>query len=299
MKILITGGTGFIGQQLVPLLSTQHKITVLSRDTKKAIDVLGEIPRIINTLDEFNHLDHFDVIINLAGEPIVGKRWTEQQKQQLCQSRWEITSKLSQLISKSEKPPACFISASAIGYYGTQSSSPVDESARPNNEFIHQLCQEWERLALLSQSESTRVCIIRIGIVLDANGGALSKMLPPFKLGLGGPIASGKQGMSWIHLRDLIRVIQYLISESTCKGCFNATAPNPVSNLVFSKALAKHLKRPAILPMPSLVLNLAMGEMSKLLTEGQFVIPQRLIDTGFEFNYPTIDRAFKQITGSR
>ena len=297
MKILITGGTGFVGRQLVTLLSTQHKITVLSRNEKKAISVLGEIPRIITTLDEFDNLDHFDVVINLAGEPIAEKRWTEEQKNELCQSRWSITSQLTNLINNGKNPPTCFISASAIGYYGAQSLTPIDEAALPHNEFTHQLCQEWERLALLAQSESTRVCIVRIGVVLDANGGALSKMLPAFKLGLGGKIASGKQGMSWIHLRDLIRLIQFLMVESNCNGIFNATAPNPVSNKEFGQTLARHLKRPALLPVPNIMLKLALGDMSKLLTEGQYVIPQRLIDSGFDFNYPTIDRALKQIIG--
>ncbi len=298
MKILITGGTGFVGRQLVTLLTTQHKVTVLSRDKEKAISILGEIPRIIISLNEFDNLDHFDAVINLAGEPIAQKRWTETQKQELCQSRWDITSELSELINNGKNPPACFISASAVGYYGAQSPTPVDETARPHNEFTHQLCQEWERLALLARSESTRVCIIRIGVVLDADGGALARMLPAFKLGLGGPIADGRQGMSWIHLRDLIQIIQFLMNEPKCNGIFNATAPNPVSNKEFSRTLARNLKRPALIPVPAIMLRLALGEMSSLLTEGQYVIPQKLIDSGFEFNYPTLDRALIQITGS-
>ena len=173
------------------------------------------------------------------------------------------------------------------------------KTALPHNEFTHQLCQEWERLASLAQSQATRVCIIRIGIVLDASGGALAKMLPAFRLGLGGPIADGKQGMSWIHLRDLIQIIQFLMNEPECNGIFNATAPNPVSNKKFSQTLARSLKRPAIIPVPRFLLKLALGEMSSLLTEGQYVIPQKLIDSGFEFNYPTLDRALEQIIGSK
>ncbi|WP_133408591.1 TIGR01777 family oxidoreductase [Parashewanella tropica] len=295
MKILITGGTGFIGQALVPLLCTEHKVTVLTRNLNNAKAKLGDIPRFILNLDQFKNLDNFDVVINLAGEPIADKPWTREQKAKLCHSRWDVTARLVDLFQNSENPPHCLISASAVGYYGRQKVTPIDEDSAPHNEFTHHLCQEWERLALLAQTELTRVCTMRIGVVLDSSGGALQRMLTPFKLGLGGKIASGQQGMSWIHRRDVIRVIQYLMNTPSCQGVYNTTSPNPVSNKLFSKTLAKSLHRPALFPLPRFVAEKMFGEMSDILTEGQYVVPQRLLDEGFKFSYPTIDSAMTQI----
>ena len=298
MKILITGGTGFIGQQLVALLCTQHQITVLTRNTHNAKKILGDLPRYIENLNELDNLNQYDTVINLAGEPILNKRWSKQQKEELCQSRWQITAKLSELIAKSSNPPCCFISASAVGYYGDQGATfPVNESTLPHNEFTHQLCQEWERLALLAQSHLTRVCILRIGIVLGHNGGALSRMLPAFKLGLGGVIAKGNQAMSWIHIRDLLRMIQFLIAQNECQGVFNATSPNPISNRGFTKTLGKILRRPSFMAMPQFALNMIMGEMSCLLTKGQYALPKNIMTHGFVFNYPELESALKQIIG--
>ncbi|RLV58804.1 TIGR01777 family protein [Parashewanella curva] len=295
MKILITGGTGFIGQALVPLLCTEHKVTVLTRSPNKAKAKLGEIPRLILNLDQLKSLDKFDVVINLAGEPIAEKPWTHKQKAKLCHSRWDVTAKLVELCQKSDQPPHTFISASAVGYYGRQKATPVDENSVPHNEFTHHLCQEWERLALLAQTERTRVCIMRIGVVLDSNGGALQRMITPFKLGLGGKIASGQQGMSWIHRRDVIRIIQYLMKTSSCNGVYNTTSPNPVSNKLLTKTLARSLHRPALFPLPRFVAEKLFGEMADILTEGQYVVPQRLLDEDFKFSYPTIDSAMAQI----
>ncbi|MBE8167237.1 MAG: TIGR01777 family protein [Shewanella sp.] len=297
MKILITGGTGFIGRQLVALLSTHHQITVLTRSPKRAADILGSRPIFLISLDQLTDLNDFDLVINLAGEPIVQKRWTPEHKNILCHSRWDVTAKLSELFLKSSEPPSGFISASAVGYYGRQNTISLSENALPHQEFTHHLCHEWERQAFLAQNQNTRVCVIRIGVVLGANGGALEKMLPPFKYGLGGPISSGKQGMSWIHERDLLRLIQYLMSHQDCQGVFNATAPNPVSNKEFSKALGSALNRPAFIPMPAFVLKMLMGEMSDLFVEGQYVIPKKILEANFEFNYPTLDNALAQIIG--
>ncbi|MGB0895396.1 MAG: TIGR01777 family oxidoreductase [Parashewanella sp.] len=296
MKILITGGTGFIGSDLVTLLSTQHKICVLTRNVKKAQKKLGNIPTFIDSLNQLDELNEFDVVINLAGEPIVGKKWTEKQKIKLCHSRWDATQQLVQLIQKSANPPKCFISASAIGFYGRQQEQLLDENAAYSDEFTHQLCHEWERIALQA-SEKTRVCITRIGIVLGDNGGALEKMLPAYKFGLGGRIANGKQGMSWIHKRDLLRLFQFLMADDKCQGIYNATAPYPVSNSEFNKVLGNRLRRPTLLPMPAFLLNMIMGEMSELLTTGQYVIPKRAIEEGFTFNYPKLENAIGQIIG--
>lgn len=294
MNILITGATGFVGKHLVAKL-TDHQLTILSRNTDSAAKVLGTHHTFIEDINQLSNLDNFDAVINLAGEPIVAKRWTKNQKVRICQSRWDITQKISQLIASSQQPPHTFISASAVGYYGRQGEKPVDEQSQFHDEFSHQICHKWEQLALEADSATTRVCIARIGIVLGKNGGALSKMLPPFKLGLGGPIGKGKQGMSWIHQDDLVRLIIWMLTTSSTRGIYNATAPNPVSNFDFSSALGKALNRPAKIIAPPLALRLAMGEMSELLTEGQFVLPSHALLEGFTFKFTDINTALNAI----
>ncbi|UCX05103.1 TIGR01777 family oxidoreductase [Shewanella glacialimarina] len=294
MNILITGATGFVGKHLVAKL-TEHKLTVLSRDINHAAKVLGTHHTFIEDISQLSHLNNFDAVINLAGEPIVAKRWTKNQKIRICHSRWDITQNLSQLIASSQHPPKTFISASAIGYYGRQGQEPVDEHSQFHDEFSHQICQKWEQLALEADSSTTRVCIPRIGIVLGKNGGALSKMLPPFKLGLGGPIGKGKQGMSWIHQDDLVALIIWMLTTPTTRGIYNATAPNPVSNAEFSSALGKALNRPAKIIAPPLALRLAMGEMSELLTEGQYVLPSHALSEGFTFKFTDVNSALAAI----
>ncbi|MDO6677511.1 TIGR01777 family oxidoreductase [Shewanella sp. 4_MG-2023] len=294
MKILMTGATGFVGQQLVHLLQ-EHQLTIVSRNIEHAEAVLGNKHLYLSGLDALDNLNEFDSVINLAGEPIVGKRWSQQQKQLICDSRWNITARLTQLIQQSTTPPASFISASAIGFYGRQGQEPVDEHSRAHDEFSHQVCSEWEHLALKAQSENTRVCVLRIGIVLGKNGGALAKMLPPFKLGLGGPIGKGTHGVSWIHIDDLTHLIEHLINSNDAKGIFNATAPNPVNHKQFAQSLGFTLKRPAKIPTPVLALRLAMGEMADLIVEGQFVLPKRTLASGFNFKYTHIDPALDSI----
>ena len=294
MNILITGATGFVGKHLVAKLSL-HRLTILSRNIDNAVKSLGKQHVYIEDLTQLSNLNEFDAVINLAGEPIVAKRWSKKQKQSICDSRWNITQQLSQLIKSSQTPPTTFISASAIGFYGRQGNEPVDENSPFHDEFSHDICHKWEQLALDAQSPSTRVCIPRIGIVLGKNGGALAKMLPPFKLGLGGPIGKGKQGMSWVHQDDLIALIIWMLNTPSAQGIYNATAPNPVSNAVFSQALGKALNRPARIITPPLALRLAMGEMSELLTEGQFVLPTRALEQGFTFQFTNVDEALKSV----
>ncbi|WP_299788539.1 TIGR01777 family oxidoreductase [uncultured Shewanella sp.] len=303
MNILLTGATGFIGHQLVGALESNHRLTILTRDPVRAKDKLGGYHQYLASLDNLTSLNEFDAVINLAGEPIAGKRWSNEQKQRICNSRWEITSRLSELFTQSQTPPSVFISASAIGRYGRQGTTPVDEtyfdephrSPGDDIEFTQTVCRKWESSALSAQSEKTRVCIIAIGLVLGLSGGALPKMLPAFKLGLGGPIASGEQGMSWIHQQDLISLFVYLLEHGECSGIFNATSPRPVSNREFSTTLGAALSRPAIIPMPSFVLDIGLGEMSQLLTQGQYVLPKRALDAGFHFKYTKLSEAFSEI----
>ncbi|QSX32255.1 TIGR01777 family oxidoreductase [Shewanella avicenniae] len=294
MKILLTGATGFVGSALVTLLAPQHELMIVSRDPSKARQKLGHEHQYLASLDQLHHLNEIDAVINLAGEPIVAKRWSENQKQKICYSRWDITEKLSELIAASTTPPHTFLSASAVGYYGRQSQLAIDEQGIPHPEFSHEVCRVWEEKAL-AVADKTRVCIFRIGIVLAAHGGALAKMLPAFKFGLGGPISDGQQGMSWIHLQDLLRLLQFLLSHDECRGIYNATAPHPVSNAEFSKALGKALHRPSCLPAPAFALKVALGEMAELLTEGQYVLPKHALADGFEFRFNQIDEAMTDL----
>lgn len=294
MNILITGASGFIGRQLVERLAPHHQLTLLTRSVQQTQRILGNQHHYHESLDALSDLNHIDAIVNLAGEPIVAKRWSKNQKQRICDSRWDITARLTQLIQQSSNPPKIMVSGSAVGYYGRHDDKLLDESSGAHVEFSHDICRKWEQEALNANTEQTRVCIIRIGIVLG-KGGALEKMLPPFKLGLGGPIGHGRQGMSWIHVQDLISLIDFLLSQEHCKGVFNATAPNPVSNAVFTKALGKALNRPALITTPPLALRLAMGEMSELLTEGQFVYPKRALEAGFQFQFSDLDNALTDV----
>ncbi|WP_428611795.1 TIGR01777 family oxidoreductase [Shewanella sp.] len=306
MRILITGGTGFIGKALVKALETEHELTLLTRSAGKAHLALGNQHKLLGNLGALSNLDGFDAVINLAGEPIADKRWSLEQKQKICDSRWDITSRLAKLFEASKTPPKVFISGSAIGIYGDHDKQVhLNESfdlahfkdTGNDEKFPHSVCAKWEELALECQG-ITRVCVIRIGLVLGLNGGALKKMLLPFKLGAGGVVGSGQQGMSWIHRDDLVALILFLLSHSECEGIYNATAPNPVSNREFTNALGTALSRPTLIPMPGVVLNLALGEMSQLLLEGQYVYPDRLTQAGFSFRFTHLNEALSNLFDS-
>ncbi|PRD39327.1 UNVERIFIED_CONTAM: yfcH [Trichonephila clavipes] len=287
MRILLTGGTGLIGSALLKHWQNEHQLTVLTRTVRpgsSAVQYITDLAKV-----DFNQLD---AVINLAGEPIADKRWTDAQKDQICQSRWQLTEQLVQHITAASTPPAVLISGSAIGFYGRQGEQEISEEYQAFfPEFSHDICARWENLAWQANSPQTRVCLIRTGVVLAANGGALKKMLLPFKLGLGGKIGSGDQYMSWIHLDDMVALIDFLLHNDQISGAVNATAPKPVTNAIFSTELAKRLKRPALLPMPAPVLKLLFGEMSDILLYGQRVIPKKLLDAGFQFRYPNLQQA--------
>lgn len=292
MHILITGATGLIGSQLIPYLSRYHQVTALSRNVSTAARILSHDVKLLSDINTLSSLDEFDLVINLAGEPIAGKRWSKAQKHRICQSRWELTEKLVSLFNASSQPPSLFISGSAIGFYGRQGSHEIDERFTAiHPEFTHKVCQPWEDKALSVQSDRTRVCVLRTGIVLASHGGALAKMLPPFRLGLGGQIGSGNQYMSWIHIADMLHGIVHLIDTPECQGIYNFTAPNPVTNRAFSHSLATQLNRPCLLPVPAAMLKLLMGEMADLVLYGQRVIPQRLLESGYKFHYPYLPTA--------
>ncbi|NAW68594.1 TIGR01777 family protein [Vibrio sp. V27_P1S3P104] len=299
MKILITGATGLIGRELVKHLMI-HDLVILSRDIDRAkqqlIHVHAQSLSFINNLDMLSNLDGYHAVINLAGEPIADKRWTESQKQRICQSRWSITEKLVALIHASTAPPSVFISGSAVGYYGDQQAHPFDESRQVHSsQFPHQICAKWEQIARRAQTERTRVCLLRTGIVLSTDGGALMKMLLPYRYGLGGPIGKGDQYMPWIHIIDMVRAITYLLETEHAHGAFNLCAPHPVTNRVFSRCLASTLKRPHLLFTPKWAIRLLMGEASILLFDSIRSKPKKLTELGFQFTYSRLEPALKQL----
>lgn len=303
MHILITGGTGFIGSELIKHL-TGHQITVLTRSPRKAKHALKHADfsniHYINNLTDFADLNHIDIVINLAGEPIADKRWTSQQKEKICSSRWNTTEQLVKLFKKSTTPPQCLISGSAVGIYGDKKHHQVYESASlANHGFPYKVCHHWEKLALEVKSEHTRVCILRTGIVLGSQGGALAKMLPPFKLGLGAKIGHGEQFMPWIHLQDAVRAIAFLAQHSKADGVFNLCAPHPVTNAVFTECFAKTLQRPAFISTPRWLLNILMGESAQLLFDSVRAKPKHLTELGFTFTFSHLEPALKQIFHSK
>ncbi|MEZ9231878.1 TIGR01777 family oxidoreductase [Vibrio amylolyticus] len=303
MKLLLTGGTGFIGQELLKNLNT-HQIVILTRNISMAKTKLSHIGSnnitFLSTLSDLHDLNDFDAVINLAGEPIADKRWSENQKKRICDSRWKLTEQLVELIHASTNPPSTFISGSAVGYYGDQQTHPFDESLHVNQDgFAHSVCQHWEVIAKRARSENTRVCILRTGIVLHPNGGALLKMLPIYKFGLGGPIGSGTQYMPWIHMIDMVRAIVHLLDTSHAEGEFNLTAPHPVTNQHFSKTLANTLKRPHLLFTPTWLIKFMLGESSSLLLDSARCKPKKLTELGFRFNYSRIEPALKNLLQHR
>ncbi|EMP6174703.1 TPA: TIGR01777 family oxidoreductase [Citrobacter amalonaticus] len=295
MKILVTGGTGLIGGHLVPRLQELgHQVTVLTRHRDTAREKLNDRVTLWDTLEDKQNLDGFDAVINLAGEPIADKRWTTEQKDRLCQSRWRITQKLADLINASESPPSVLISGSATGYYGDLGEVVVTEEEPPHNEFTHKLCARWEQIACEAQSDKTRVCLLRTGVVLAPKGGILGKMVPPFRLGLGGPIGNGRQYLAWIHIDDMVNAILWLL-DNDLRGPFNMVSPYPVRNEQFAHALGHALQRPAILRVPATVMRLLMGESSVLVLGGQRALPKRLEAAGFPFRWYDLEEALADV----
>jgi uncharacterized protein (TIGR01777 family) len=296
MNLLITGGTGFIGSALCSrLLEDNHNIVVLSRSPKtiKApIQGVREIKQLKNDTV-------FDVVINLAGQPIADKRWSNRQKQRVLNSRIGTTQNLIAYLKRLEHKPKLFVSGSAIGYYGiSQTDEEIDETAPGDNSFSSQLCQQWETIALGAQDLGIRTCLLRTGIVLGKGGGALGKMLPLFKKGLGGRIGQGKQWMSWIHLDDLVGIILHCIEHDSLHGAINGTSPVPVTNQVFTTTLGKVLKRPTFFPMPTMLVKLLFGEMGEeLLLAGKKIMPVKVCNTGYQFKFLTLDEALWDVAG--
>ncbi|MBU3022501.1 TIGR01777 family oxidoreductase [Aestuariibacter sp. A3R04] len=296
MNILLTGGTGLIGTRLIAKLNGESHFTVLSRSPEKARRKLPANVNIISGLHDVPDFCDFDAVVNLAGEPIADKRWTSLQKHRICDSRWALTEQLVERINQCSFPPGVFISGSAIGYYGRQGDKPVTEcNFTIHDEFTHTVCSRWENIAMKAASDKVRVCLLRTGVVLDKDRGALPKMALPVKLGVGGKIASGQQYLSWIHIDDMVSGIIHLLHNSKCDGAYNLTAPNPETNGAFTGKLARTLHRPALFTIPAFVLELLMGEAADLVVTGQRVLPERLLEGGFAFQYPTLEQALNNL----
>ena len=297
-RLLVVGGSGFIGQHLCyRLVQLGWQPIVLCRNSQRAASVLPKQVTLITGLEQLSKEQAVDVLINLAGEPIADRRWTVRRKQQLVVSRIGMTQKLYDFFEHRENKPQVVISGSAVGYYGggmaNDQKIAEDGAVEPN--FSHQLCAGWERAASQFQQLGSRVCYLRTGIVLGEQG-ALAKMLPAFKFGMGGTIGNGNQWMPWIHIEDMVGIILHCIDNSDLQGAVNGTAPQPVTNLEFTKILGAVLKRPVRITMPSAVVKLLFGQMGEeLLLQGQRVIPQKLQQQGYQFKYTDLHGALSQI----
>ena len=307
MKLLLTGCTGFIGRELIPLLIKEgHSLTVISRQTKgrlntivndSSIKLIQMNPAESSSWDKEeiqNSLKSCEGVINLAGEPIAEKRWTTDHCKEITNSRIETTKNLIKNLRNLRKPPKVLINASAIGFYGSHPQTEFTEENTQGDDFLANLCKEWESSAK-NKPRATRLLIVRIGIVLAKDGGALGKMLPIFRAGLGGPIGDGKQWMSWIHRTDLCNLINESVKNSAWSGVVNGVAPNPVRMNEFSNSLGQVLGRPSLFAVPGPILKLILGDGARVVLEGQNVKPQRLNKLKFKFSFPAINDAFQSI----
>jgi uncharacterized protein (TIGR01777 family) len=299
MKVVITGATGFVGQVIVKqLLAAGDEVIVLTRNVAKAAITLGSTCRYYQwddkeSLPPLEALEGADGVINLMGETI-SNRWDDQQKKKIYDSRIYGTRKLIEGFEKLNQKPKVFVSTSAIGIYGNRGAQELNESSTLADDFLAKVCKDWENEGNKARNHGARVVIIRVGIVLGPKGGALAKMLPVFKLGGGGPLGSGRQFMSWIHVEDLASMYVEALKNNEIKGILNGTSPYPVSNADFTKVLGEVLHRPAFLPAPAFAIKLAFGEMSQILLEGQKVLPVKFKEAKFKFRYPTLEMAIKE-----
>ncbi|MGB9698018.1 MAG: TIGR01777 family oxidoreductase, partial [Thermodesulfobacteriota bacterium] len=290
MKLLLTGGTGFVGSQLASrLLSEGNEVTILTRSLKTTkipnpnVSYLEGDPTKRGAWQE-KIKDH-DGVINLAGASIFAK-WTEEHKKAIRESRIRTTRNIVEGIPLRDDQSFTLFNASAVGYYGFHEDEELTEDAPPGNDFLAQVARDWEDEASKAKEKGSRVIITRFGIVLGEKGGALGQMVPLFKKYLGGPIGSGQQWFSWIHIKDLVEAFVFLIKHPELSGPFNFSSPNPVRNKELAKALGKVLNRPSFLPAPGFLVKLVLGEFGSVILKGQRVIPRRLLDNGFQFQYP-------------
>ncbi|HHF6232464.1 TPA: TIGR01777 family oxidoreductase [Haemophilus influenzae] len=292
MNILLTGGTGLIGKALVEQLCLRNEqVTILTRSSSLHALSKHKNIKFITALSQLNSQEQFDAIINLAGEPIFHKVWSKNQKSILRESRLSLTTQLVEFINQYQQHPI-FISGSATGIYGDQDEQKITETSKTAKTFTAQLCQDWENIA---QQAHARVCLMRTGMVFSKKGGALAKMLPLYKWGLGGKLGKGEQYFPWIALEDMVNGILFLLDHSECRGAFNFAAPKSIKQHKFNRTLARILKRPAFATIPKWLLHFILGERANLLLESQNVVPEKLLNAGFKFQYADCKNYLKDI----
>lgn len=294
MRVTVTGATGLIGARLVrALVARDDEVTVLSRNPQRASERLGVDAVAWDARAQpapAEALAGRDAVVHLAGEP-VAQRWNDGSKERILTSRTTGTANLVAGLRAAEPRPATLVSASAVGYYGPRGDEEVTEATGPGSDFLSEVCVAWEAGAQEAEQLGMRVVRVRTGVVLDPDGGALAKMLPPFRAGVGGPVAGGKQYMPWIHVDDLVGIYLAALDGVDWSGPVNATAPEPVTNHDFSKALGRALHRPAVAPVPRLALKLLYGEMEQIVTTGQRAVPRATLAYGYAFEHPELDEA--------
>jgi len=300
MRLILAGGTGFIGRALrESLVREGHEVLILTRQSS-----LENQPGVRTRYRFWNppeggtwesELEGMEGVINLAGEPVVGKRWSREQKEKILDSRLNTTRALVEAMKKTKKKPFFLLNASATGYYGPREDETLTEETAGGDDFLAQTCRLWEEEAYRAENLGIRVVCLRIGIVLEKDGGALGKMLLPFQLGLGGPLGTGRQWMSWIHREDLIGLIHLILEKKEIRGAVNGTAPRPVRMKEFAKTLGSTLHRPAFFPVPGFGLKILLGEMADILLTGQRVEPARALGAGYPFKFSELETALKEI----
>jgi uncharacterized protein (TIGR01777 family) len=298
--VLISGATGFVGGHLVRrLVARGDTVIVYTRDADHALDRFGPHVHIVTNLDVIEPTARLDAIVNLAGARILGIPWTRGRRRTLINSRVQTTRALVDLCARLEKPPRVFVSASAIGYYGVRGEQRLDEQSPPQPIFQSVLCQQWEEAAVAAEAIGARVVRLRFGLVFGRNGGALPSLALPVRLGLGAVLGNGKQWVSWIHIDDLTRLIEFALDKPSVRGALNAVAPSPATHLQVQHTLARTLRRPMWLRVPAFVVRAAMGEMSQRLVDGQRVVPRRALASGFVFRHPDLRAALDHLIGTR
>jgi uncharacterized protein (TIGR01777 family) len=304
MKVAITGATGFVGSRLVERLNEEgHQVLVLTRSADRArrvfpnsafpsVEIIAYSP--LESGEWQKQIAGCDGVVNLAGAPIAESRWTPERKKEILDSRTIGTQKIVEAIAQAEPKPSVLVNSSAIGYYGTSETATFDETNSPGSDFLAQVCQAWEAEATKVKDVGTRLVILRTGIVLGM-GGALAKMLPPFRFFAGGPIGSGQQWFSWIHREDVVNLIIRALTHPEMEGVFNATAPQPVRMKELCNTIGEVMHRPSWLPVPDLALEMLLGDAAQVVLKGQQVLPKRTQSAGFEYQYPAVRQAVEEI----
>lgn len=300
MKVLIFGGTGFVGRNLIEELEdNQYQVFVVTRNREKYLESLANKVQLlewdtVSSLSSIDKLPEMDIVINLAGESLAEKRWTSSVKEEIKDSRVRTNRAIVTAINNSVIEPELLISASAVDYYGPRQDEKITEKEKAGDSFLARVCRAWEEEAYKVQNESTRVVTTRFGVVLGEEG-ALQRMVLPFKLYVGGPVGRGEQWLSWIHIQDLVKMIRFIMENQDLTGPVNAVSPDPVRMKDFSKTLGNVLNKPSWLPVPEFMLKIVLGQMSEVLLQGQRVYPEKISHTEFEFNFPEVKSALEDV----